>query len=125
MLQNLTLLLARVLLSAIFLQAGFNKLMGPVSSIAYIAKLGLPVPQATWALTVAVELIGGLMILVGFRTRLAAPILAVFCVVTAFAAHYHPGDTGQMIHFMKNLAIAGGFLQLAATGPGRYAIGRS
>ena len=125
MLQNLTLLLARILLSAIFLQAGFNKLMGPVSSIAYIAKLGLPVPQAAWALTVAVELAGGLMILAGFRTRLVAPILAVFCVATAFAAHYHPGDTGQMIHFMKNLAIAGGFLQLAATGPGRYAIGRS
>ena len=125
MLQNLTLLLARILLSAIFLQAGFNKLMGPVSSIAYNAKLGLPVPQAVWALTVAVELIGGLMILAGFRTRLVAPILAVFCVATGFAAHYHPGDTGQMIHFMKNLAIAGGFLQLAATGPGRYAIGRS
>ena len=125
MLQNLTLLLARILLSAIFLQAGFNKLMGPVSSIAYIAKLGLPVPQAAWALTVAVELAGGLMILAGFRTRLVAPILAVFCVATGLAAHYHPGDTGQMIHFMKNLAIAGGFLQLAATGPGRYAIGRS
>jgi putative oxidoreductase len=123
MLQNLTLLLARVLLSAIFIQAGFHKLMGPVSSMASIAKLGLPMPQAGWVVAVAVELGGGLLILLGFRVRLVALALAAFCVATGLAAHYHPADAGQMIHFMKNLAIAGGFLQLAATGPGRFAIG--
>ncbi len=124
MIQNLTLLLARVLLSAIFIQAGFHKLIGATAAIAYIAHLGLPVPPAAWAVSVAVELGGGILILAGYRTALVAPIMAVFCVATAFAAHYHPADSGQMIHFMKNLAMAGGFLQLAATGPGRFAIGR-
>ena len=124
MVQNLTLLLARILLSAIFIQAGYNKLVGPAASTAYIAKLGLPMPQAAWAVAVAVELGGGLLILLGYRTRVVALVLAAFCVASGIAAHYHPGDTGQMIHFMKNLAIAGGFLQLAATGHGRYALGR-
>ena len=124
MVQNLTLLLARILLSAIFIQAGYNKLVGPAASTAYIAKLGLPMPQAAWAVAVAVELGGGLLILLGYRTRVVALVLAAFCVASGIAAHYHPGDTGQMIHFMKNLAIAGGFLQLAATGQGRYALGR-
>lgn len=125
MLQNLILLAARVLLSAIFLQAGFHKLVGASATIAHLTKLGLPMPPAAWAVTVAVELGGGLLILAGYRTRLAAPLLAAFCVATGFLVHYHPGDTNQMIHFMKNLAIAGGFLQLAATGPGRLSLGRA
>ena len=125
MLSNVMLLLARVLLSAIFIQAGFHKLTAYASMVPYFAKLGLPMPQAAWLVAVAIELGGGLLILAGFRTRLVAPVMAAFCVATAFIAHYHPDDTANMIQFMKNLAIAGGFLQLAATGPGRYAIGRS
>ena len=122
MIQNLILLLARVLLSAIFLQGGWNKLLAYSGMWPYFAKLGLPLPPAAWAVAVAVELGGGLLILAGYRTRLVAPVMAAFCVATAFIAHYHPGDTGQMIHFMKNLAMAGGFLQLAVTGPGKLAI---
>ncbi len=122
---NLVLLLARILMSAIFIQSGFHKLMDPASTIAYFGHLGLPMPPIAWVVTVCVELGGGLLTLVGFRTSLVAPVMAVFCVATAFTAHYHPGDTNQMIHFMKNIAMTGGFLQLAATGPGRYSIGRS
>ena len=125
MLRNLTLLLARVLLSAIFIDSGFPMLMGYSARVAYFAKLGLPFPPAAWAVAVAVELGGGLLILAGYRTRLVAPVMAAFCIATAFIAHYHPGDPGQMTNFMKNLAMAGGFLQLAATGPGKLAIGRS
>ncbi len=125
MLSNVMLLVSRVLLSAIFIQAGFHKLTAYASMVPYFAKLGLPMPQVAWLVAVAVELGGGLLILAGFRTRLVAPVMAAFCVATAFIAHYHPDDTTNMIQFMKNLAIAGGFLQLAATGPGRYAIGRS
>jgi putative oxidoreductase len=125
MLTNATLLLARLLMSAIFIQAGFHKLTAYSTMVPYFAKLNLPMPQAAWAVAVAVELGGGLLILAGFRTRLVAPAMAAFCVATAFIAHYHPGDTNNMIHFMKNLAMAGGFLQLAVTGPGRFSIGRS
>lgn len=125
MLQNLTLLLARALMSAIFIQAGFGKLMGYSARVAYFTKLGLPFPPGAWAVAVTVELVGGLLILSGYRTRLVAPAMAAFCVATAFIAHYHPDDTNQMVHFMKNLCMAGGFLVLAASGPGKLAIGRA
>ena len=125
MLSNATLLLARLLMSAIFIQAGYGKLIAYATVVPYLAKLNLPMPQIAWAVAVAVELGGGLLILAGFRIRLVAPAMAVFCVATAFIVHYHPGDTSNMISFMKNLAMAGGFLQLAVTGPGRYSIGRS
>ena len=125
MLKNLTLLLARALLSALFIHAGFGKLISYAATVGYFSKIGLPVPQAAWAIAVAVELGGGLLILAGYRTRLVAPIMAAFCIATAFIAHYHPADPGQMIHFMKNLAMAGGFLQLAMSSPGRFSIGRS
>lgn len=125
MLSNATLLLARLLMSAIFIQAGYGKLIAYATVVPYFAKLNLPMPQIAWAVAVAVELGGGLLILAGFRIRLVAPAMAVFCVATAFIVHYHPGDTSNMISFMKNLAMAGGFLQLAVTGPGRYSIGRS
>jgi putative oxidoreductase len=121
---DLAALLGRLLMSAIFIQSGFGKLMGLAAATANIAKYGLPVPHVTVWLTIAVELGCGLLVLVGFRTRWAALALAVFCVATAYVAHYHPGDRGQMIHFMKNIAIAGGFLQLVAFGPGRFAVSR-
>jgi putative oxidoreductase len=121
---DLAALLGRLLLSAIFIQAGYHKLLGVAATTAYIAKLGLPLPHITVWVTIAIELGGGLAVLLGFRARWAALVLAVFCVASGFAAHYHPEDTGQMIHFMKNLAIAGGFLQLAAFGAGRFALSR-
>jgi len=125
MFKNLTLLLARVLLSALFIHGGFGKLISYAATVGYFSKIGLPVPQAAWAIAVAVELGGGLLILAGYRTRLVAPVMAAFCIATAFIAHYHPTDPGQMINFMKNLAMAGGFLQLAMSSPGRFSIGRS
>jgi putative oxidoreductase len=123
--QNLTLLLARLLMSAIFIQAGWGKLLGYSARVAYFTKLGLPFPPGAWAVAVAMELGGGLLILSGYRTRLVAPLMALFCVVTALIAHYHPDDPNQMIHFMKNICMAGGFLALAAAGPGKFSIGRS
>jgi putative oxidoreductase len=121
---NWTALVGRVLLSAIFINSGINKAMAPAATIAGFTKLGLILPPLAYAIAVAVELGGGLAVLVGWKTRWASLILAVFCVAAAFLAHYHPGDRGQMIHFMKNIAIAGGFLQLMAFGPGRLSLSR-
>jgi len=115
-------LAGRVLLAAIFIQGGFSKLMAMDRSIAYIASLGLPVPPVAYWVSVLVELGGGLAILFGFQTFLASLALALFCLVTAFAAHLQPGNTGQMINFWKNVAIAGGFLQLAANGAGMLSL---
>ncbi len=117
-------LLGRILLSAIFIEAGVFKALAPVRTIATMRALDLPMPQAAFFVTVLVELLGGLAVLVGFRTRWAAALLCFWCFATAFTVHYHPGDTGQMINFMKNLAMAGGFLQLVAWGGGRFSIDR-
>ena len=121
---NALALLGRILMAAIFIMSGVAKARDPAGTVAYVAHLHLPAPQAGYFVAVLVELAGGLAILVGFRTRWAAVILAAWCVVTAFLAHYHPGEREQMINFMKNLAMAGGFLQLAAWGPGKFSIDR-
>ena len=71
-----------------------------------------------------IEIGVGVLFLIGFRARLTALVLAVWCIATAMVAHYHPGDTGQMIHFMKNVCMAGGFLQVVAFGAGRISVDR-
>ena len=117
-------LAGRVLMSAIFIQGGINKALAPAATMAYFTKLGLPMPGAAYALTLIIEIGAGLLFLVGFRARLTGLVLAAWCVATAFAAHYHPGDSGQMIHFMKNICMAGGFLQVVAFGAGRLSADR-
>ena len=117
-------LLGRVLMSAIFLRGGYGKLMAPSATMATFAHDHLPLVGAAYAVAVVVELAGGAMVLVGWKTRQVAPVMAAWCVVTALVAHWHPGETMQMINFMKNLCMAGGFLQLAAFGAGRLSIDR-
>ena len=96
-------LLGRVLMSAIFISAGYSKATAPTATMAMMGHYGLPLPGAAYAVTLIVELGVGIMFLLGYRARLTALVLAVWCIATAMVAHYHPGDTGQMIHFMKNV----------------------
>jgi len=117
-------LLGRVLMSAIFIEGGWGKLTHLAGTAGYMASHQLPLPYVAAIVAVVVELGGGLAILAGLRTRIAALVLALWCVATAFVAHYHPEDTGQMIHFMKNICMAGGFLQLVAWGAGRLSVDR-
>jgi putative oxidoreductase len=117
-------LLARVLLATIFVLSGAAKLADPAGTAAYVASAGLPAPQlGAWGAAL-LETLGGLALLTGYLARPAALVLAAFSVVAALFFHNNFADQNQMIHFMKNLAIAGGLLQLAITGPGRFAIGR-
>ena len=118
------LLLSRVLMAYIFIHGGINKAMAPAATMAGFAKLGLPMVGAAYALTLAIEIGAGIAFLIGWKTKPAALVLAFWCVATAFAAHYHPGDTGQMIHFAKNMCMAGGFLQVFAYGAGRFSVDR-
>ncbi len=122
--QSALALLGRLLMSAIFIEGGLHKALAPTATIAMMQHYNLPLPQAGFLVAVLVELLGGLAILVGYRTRWVAVILAAWCIATAFIAHYHPGDTNNMIHFMKNVCMAGGFLQLAAWGAGRFSLDR-
>ena len=117
-------LLGRLLMSAIFIQGGILKAMAPAATMAFFAKDGLPVPGAAYAVALLVEIAGGILFLVGWRARLVALVLAIWCIATAMVAHYHPESRDQMIHFMKNVCMAGGFLQVVAFGAGRLSLDR-
>ena len=117
-------LAGRVLMSAIFIWSGYGKAMAPTATMANFGRLGLPMPGGAYAVTLIIEIMVAILFLIGFRARLTALILAVWCIATAMVAHYHPGATGQMIHFMKNVCMAGGFLQVVAFGAGRFSVDR-
>ncbi|HEY6257354.1 MAG TPA: DoxX family protein [Xanthobacteraceae bacterium] len=112
----------RVLLSAIFLLAGFSKLAAPVATIGYISSAGLPLAPLGLAIAILVEIGGGLALVAGYRTRTAAAILAIFTIATALAFHSNLADQNMFIHFFKNIAMAGGLLQIVAFGPGRLSL---
>lgn len=113
---------ARVLLAALFLISGVQKLFVPTMIQGYIASVGLPFPPLVYAITVAIEIGAGALLLVGFQTRLMAGILAAFTVAAALLFHHALGDPNQFVHFMKNLAIAGGLLHVAAFGAGALSL---
>jgi putative oxidoreductase len=110
--------IGRLLIAVIFLYAGYGKLVAPSNTIGYIAHVGLPLPPAAYVVSVVVELGGGILLVLGWQTRFAAAVLALFCLVTGFAVHLPVGDHNNLIHFYKNLAMAGGLLQIAAFGAG-------
>jgi len=115
-------LIGRVLLSAIFILSGFSKLAAPAMMVDYISSVGLPLPQLALAVAIIVEIGGGLALIAGYRTRTVAAVLAVFSVFTALAFHNALGDQNQFIHFFKNIAMAGGLLQVVAFGAGRFSL---
>jgi len=115
-------LLGRLLIATIFLVSGFGKLTAPSATIGYIASVGLPLPELAYAGALAAELGGGLLLVLGYRTRWVAAALAAFSVVSAVLFHNALGDQNQMFHFLKNLAMAGGLLQFVAFGGGTLSL---
>ena len=107
-------LVGRILLAVIFIVAGFGKITGYTGTAAYMASKGIP--GALLPLVIALELGGGIAIVLGFQTRIVALAFAAFCIASAAIFHFEPGNQGQMINFMKNFAMAGGFLVLAQVG---------
>lgn len=112
----------RVLLASLFLVSGMGKLAAPAATKAYILSAGMPLPDIAYLIAVVVEVGLGLALLLGYRTRVVAAVMAVFTLATAVAFHAHFGDPNQQIHFLKNLAIVGGLLQVAAWGAGRFSL---
>ena len=112
--------LGRIMIAAIFILSGFGKISGYEGTQGYMESMG--VPGALLPIVIVLEIVGGLAIVVGWQTRIAAILLAGFTVVSAFVFHGDPGNQVQFISFMKNIAIAGGFLFLAANGPGAFAL---
>jgi putative oxidoreductase len=114
--------LGRVLLAAIFILSGVGKLLAPAATIGYMESVGLPFATLGLVGAIALEVGGGLLLVVGLRTRLVAAVLAVFTIVTGLIFHHAIGDQNQMIHLLKNFAIAGGLLQVMAFGAGAYSL---
>jgi putative oxidoreductase len=122
-------LIARILLALLFLVSAVRSLGAVAGTAGYFARLGVPMSEVVTWVVIAVEIVGAVMLIVGWRTRLAAWGLAVFVVVATLLAHrFWAVDPGQYVnqlnHFLKNLAILGGLLLVAAHGPGRLAFDR-
>ena len=126
-LKNPLSLLGRLLMAWMFLPAGIGKITGFAGTVAYSASVGLPMPQVGSDVALVVEIVGGLALILGFGTRWAALALALFTLVASFFFHNYwalPVDK-QMIPsllFMKNMAIVGGLLTLAAWGAGAWSL---
>lgn len=120
-------LVGRILITAIFLFAGFGKVTGFEGTVGYIASKGLPLPQLAAIGAILVELGGGLLVLVGWKTRWAAAALLLFTGLTALIFHNFwavPADQAQdqMIHFMKNISMMGGLLYVVVHGSGPVSV---
>jgi putative oxidoreductase len=115
-------LTGRVLIATIFILSGASKLADPAGTIGYIASAGLPLPQLAFAGAAAVELFGGLALVLGYGTRIVALALAIFSILAALTFHSALSDQNQFIHFFKNIAMAGGLLQVVAFGGGRFSL---
>ena len=110
----------RILLGLIFLLAGISKISAYDGTMAYMEAMS--VPGMLLPAVIFLEIVGGLMVILGFKTKIAAAVLAGFTVIAAALFHSNFADQMQMILFMKNLAIAGGLLLLVTYGSGHFSI---
>jgi putative oxidoreductase len=114
--------IGRLLTAAIFIVSGLGKIATPAMTQAYIASAALPMPTLAYLIAIVIEVIGGLFLVIGFHTRAAAAVLAAFVVATALSFHHDFADQNQLIHFLKNIAIVGGLLQIVAFGAGSFSL---
>lgn len=126
-LENSAALVGRVLLSLIFLISGWGKLADFAGSVAYATSKGLPFPTLMIAIAIIIEIVGGLMLLIGWKTKIAAGALILFVLIVSFVFHAfwnYPEQEAplQMINFWKNFALIGGLLYAMAFGSGDYAM---
>jgi putative oxidoreductase len=112
----------RLLLAIVFILSGLGKIASPEATQGYIASAGLPLPLLSYLIAIVMELGGGVLLVFGYRTRIVALALAAFTVSTALVFHNDFADQNQMIHFLKNISIAGGLLQAVAFGAGSLSL---
>ena len=115
-------LIGRIFISALFLISAYNKVFDLEGSMAWMEGFGIPGFLIFPA--IAVEIILPVLIIVGYRARLAAGVLAIFCLMTAFLFHFDFSDQSQFVSFLKNIGLAGGFLFIVANGTKDWAIDR-
>ncbi|TSD86091.1 DoxX family protein [Mycobacterium sp. KBS0706] len=120
--QSFAPLAGRLLIAPLFLLSGISKLSAPAATIGMIASSGLPLATLGFAAAVLVEVLGSIALILGYRTRLVAAVMALFTLAAALAFHADLGDQNQFIHFFKNITIVGGLLQIVAFGAGRFSL---
>ena len=119
---NILDLIGRILISALFLISAFNKIFNLEGSMSWMEGFGMPGFLIFPA--IAVEVILPIFVIVGYQARLAAGMLAVFCLMTAFIFHFDFSNQSQLISFLKNIGLAGGFLFIVANGTKDWAVDR-
>jgi putative oxidoreductase len=120
-------LIGRILMGVLFLVAGLMKAFNIAGTTAYMTRLGFPIPEAMAYLSTLIELAGGALLIIGWQTRKVAWFLVLYLLVATGAAHrfweYDQAQRGNQInHFLKNLALMGGMLFIAAFGAGRNSV---
>ncbi len=126
---NLLALIGRVLLALLFLDSGYGKIGGFAGTAGYIASQGLPIPQVLAGLALIIELLGAVLLIIGWKARWAAFALAAFTVVATLVFHNYwsmpeAQQAMQKLMFLKNLGILGGLLFVMAYGAGRFSVDR-
>ena len=115
-------LIGRILISALFLISAFNKVFNLDGSMGWMESFG--VPGFFIFPAIAIEIILPILVIVGYQAKIAASILAIFCLLTAFLFHFDFSDQSQLVSFLKNIGLAGGFLFIVANGTKDWAVDR-
>lgn len=123
--ENILKLIGRLAIAAIFIWAAWGKVLNPSSTINHIQSAGIPAAGLVYALTVALEALGGALIVIGWRARLAAFALFLFLIPATYLFHFDLGNRLQMSMALKNIGLMGGLLYIMAAGPGKFSIGKS
>jgi len=118
-------LAGRILIAVIFLLSGIDKVTHYAQTLGYMTKAGLPFPQTLLVASAVIEIVCALAIIVGWRARWAAIVLAIWMIPVTLTFHNPAAGQDAMIHFMKNVGIEGGLLMVFAFGPGMWSLGRS
>ena len=113
-------LIGRIFISAVFLLSGLNKIGNYEGSIAWMESFNLPGVLLIPA--IILEIVASILIIIGYQTKIAAVFLSIFCITTAVIFHNNLGDQMQFVAFMKNIALAGGFLFLVVNGAKGYCL---
>ena len=119
---NLLDLIGRILISALFLISAFNKVFNLDGSMGWMESFG--VPGFLIFPAIVIEIILPILVIVGYQARIAAGVLATFCLLTAFIFHFDFSDQSQLVSFLKNVGLAGGFLFIVANGTKEWAVDR-
>ena len=112
----------RLLIAALYLISGLGKIGAPALTKGYIASAGLPVPALAFLVAIAIEVGGGILLILGYQSRIVASVMVVFTVAVAFSFHGNFADQTSVAHFLKNISITGGLLQIVAFGAGVFSI---